>query len=422
MGIRISAANCVGCKACLQACLLGAIVIVGEKARIDPSKCNLCGACVTACEKFKAIEIDREETPRADDKNDHRDVWVFAEQRNGKIAPVTLELLCEGKRLADKLNESLCAILLGDQMEKGANDLISFGAEKVYLAESPQLRVFLEEAYTEVMAGLIGVYKPNIFLLGATTSGRSLAPRLASRLETGLTADCTVLEIDPKSKNLMQTRPAFGGNVMATILCPNHRPQMASIRPKVFKPLQRDESRRGKIIRLDYRQHQLTQRVELLDVIKDVAETARLLNADTIVSGGLGLGRAANFKILQELAKALGGAVGASRAAVDAGWISHAYQVGQTGRTVRPKLYIACGISGAIQHLVGMQSSEIIVAVNNDPQAPIFSVADYGIVGDVLEIVPALTREAKTMRMEEPGHFVADEPRALAQSYLPNHA
>ena len=410
MGIHVIERKCKGCKLCVEVCLFGAIKVTKKLARIDMANCNLCGACVEACEKFGAIELVREETPIID-KTRYRGVWVFAEQKEGRIANVTLELLCEGRRLADKLGEPLCAMLLGYQVAKAAHDLICFGANKVYLAQSPQLAVFIEDSFTEVITGLIKEHKPNIVLLGATAIGRSLAPRVASRLETGLTADCTGLEIDPETRNLLQTRPAFGGNLMATIVCPNHRPQMASVRPKVFNRPQRDELRIGRIVRYDYKDHSLTQRAQLLAVVKESAKTVGIAEAEIIVAGGLGLGDAGNFEIIENLAQTLGGCVGASRGAVDAGWAPYTHQVGQTGKTIRPKLYIACGISGAIQHLVGMQSSEIVIAINKDAKAPIFNVADYGIVGDALEVVPALTEEIKKMRTEGKEPVMSDSER-----------
>jgi len=419
MGIRVIEENCKGCKLCVKACPFGAIAVIEKLARIDIAKCNFCGACVEVCEKFKAIELVREAV-QVVDKSQYKGVWVFAEQKQGQIANVTLELLGEGRKLADKLGEPLCAILLVKTVAKVARDLICFGADKVYLAQSPQLAVFIEDIFTEVITGLIKEHKPNIVLLGATAIGRSLAPRVASRLETGLTADCTGLEIDPETKNLLQTRPAFGGNLMATIVCPNHRPQMASVRPKVFKSAQRDRLRIGKIVTYDYKEHSLTQRAQLLAVVKDTAETVNIAEADIIVAAGRGLQDSKNFKIIKKLAQVLGGAAGASRAIVDAGWVPYAYQVGQTGKTVRPKLYIACGISGAIQHLVGMQSSEVIVAINKDPKSPIFKVADYCIVGDVLEVVPALIREIEKIRSSEQAEFVGTDIELEQQLALSN--
>ncbi len=398
MSIRILEEKCIGCGVCLPACPFGAISVEDEKARIDPTKCNLCGACVTSC-GFAAVELLQEEKETVD-KSEYQGVWVFAEQKEGKIAAVTWELLGEGRKLADRLGSPLSAVLLGRQMDEAARELFYYGADRVILADSPQLENFLEEPYTEVMVEVIRRYKPAIVLLGATTIGRSLAPRVAARLETGLTADCTGLAIDEESKNLLQTRPAFGGNLMATILCPNHRPQMATVRPKVFPPARRDESRSGELIKIDYSTRRLPQRAELLEIIKGDGPSMNIAEADIVVSGGRGLGDPKNFALVRELAEVLGGAVGASRAVVDAGWIPYPHQVGQTGKTVCPKIYIACGIHGAVQHLAGMQSSGIIVAINKNPDAPIFKVADYGIVGDVCEVIPALIREIKKVRGE----------------------
>jgi electron transfer flavoprotein alpha subunit len=304
-------------------------------------------------------------------------------------------LLGAGRKLADQLGVSLSAVLIGNNMESAAQTLISYGADNIYLVDDPSVALFNDESYADIFVQLIKKYKPEIVLMGATTYGRSLAPRVASRLNTGLTADCTGLEIDLEKRLLMQTRPAFGGNLMATIICPNHRPQMSTVRPKVMKPLDQDTSRKGVIISPEITIIKDTK-VKVLDVVNTLTETVNLTEADIIVSGGRGMGDPKNFALVEELARVLGGAVGASRATVDSGWIDYSHQVGQTGKTVAPKIYIACGISGAIQHLAGMSSSDIIIAINKNPDAPIFKVATYGIVGDVLEVLPALISEFKT--------------------------
>ncbi len=273
--------------------------------------------------------------------------------------------------------------------------LIYHGADLVYLVDDPSLKYYNDELYSDIFTNLIKIYKPEIVLMGATTYGRSLAPRVASKLNTGLTADCTRLEIDEKNRNLMQTRPAFGGNLMATIICPNHRPQMATVRPKVMKPLDKDVTRKGQIIKANVEIIK-NPKTKVKDVVTTLIESVSLTEADIVVSGGRGLCDPKNFALVEELARVLGGAVGASRAAVDAGWIDYSHQVGQTGKTVGPKVYFACGISGAVQHLAGMSSSDIIIAINKDPNAPIFKAATYGIVGDVLEVLPALINEFKS--------------------------
>ena len=283
----------------------------------------------------------------------------------------------------------LSAVLLGSKIEDQANTLFAYGADRVYLVEDESLENYNDESYADIFTQLVNKYKPEIVLVGATAYGRSLAPRVASRLNTGLTADCTELGIDPETKNLLQTRPAFGGNLMATIICPDRRPQMATVRPKVMKPMEPDYSRKGEIIRPDVLIPD-NLLIKVIERVHTVYEKVSLTEADIIVSGGRGLGDAKNFELVRELAEVLGGAVGASRATVDAGWIDYSHQIGQTGRTVGPRVYFACGISGAVQHLAGMSSSDIIIAINKDADAPIFKIATFGIVGDVLEFLNLL--------------------------------
>lgn len=390
--INIITQKCVGCKLCIGACPFNAIEVTERKAKILDN-CTLCGSCVSAC-KFNAIELIKDEEQEASDLSSYKGVWVFAEHRSGEVCQIAFELLGSGRKLADDLSVPLSAVLIGSDVEKEAQRLFAYGADNVYLVEDESLKLYNDESYADIFVQLIKSYKPEIVLMGATTYGRSLAPRVASRLNTGLTADCIELEIDPEKKILMQTRPAFGGNLMATIICPNHRPQMSTVRPKVMKPLQPDENRQGEIIRPEVNINSNTK-VKVVDVVRTLYETVNLAEADIIVSGGRGLGDPKNFALVEELARVLGGAVGASRATVDAGWIDYSHQVGQTGKTVGPKVYFACGISGAIQHLAGMSSSDIIIAINKNPDAPIFKVATFGIVGDVLEVLPQLIKEFK---------------------------
>ncbi|MDD5259829.1 MAG: FAD-binding protein [bacterium] len=392
MSIRVIKDKCIGCKICIKSCPFG-IITVDNKLAIIGDGCNLCGACVPAC-KFKAIVIEKEQKA-TQDYSAYRGIWVFAEQRKGKVEGVAYELLGEGRKLADKLQVPLSAVLIGDKVTEQAKELIAHGADKVYVYDDPILNNFQDDSYGEVFIKLVAEEKPEIILIGATSIGRSLAPKIAFRIRTGLTADCTGLEVDPLNRNLMQTRPAFGGNIMATIICPNYRPQIATVRHKVMKKAARDAGHKGEIIQKTFDFKSITIKTKVLNIVEEVAKTINIAEADIIVSGGRGLGAPENFKLVEELAQVLGGAVGSSRAAVDAGWMPYSHQVGQTGRTVCPKLYIACGISGAIQHLVGMQSSDVIIAINKDPQAPIFKVATFGIEGDVLQILPALTKQFK---------------------------
>ncbi|MCD6531953.1 FAD-binding protein, partial [bacterium] len=358
----------------------------------------VCGACVDAC-PFDAI-VARGEEPTAGELSSidqYSGVWVICElDKHNNPARVGFELLGAGRALANARGVPLYAVVLGHGIGDIGKEYIAQGADRVIIADSERLHDFDPEIYTAVLEHLVKKYKPEIVIAGATVWGRSLVPRLAVRIHTGLTADCTQLDIDPDTGLLLQTRPAFGGNIMATILCPNHRPQMATVRPRVMKPLEPDPSRQGEIIHENVSAIPLPKsRIKILESVEELGEMINIADADVIVSGGRGLGGPEAFGMLFELAELLGGAVGASRAAVDAGWIPYAHQVGQTGKTVSPKLYIAIGISGAIQHLVGMQSSDTIIAINKDPNAPIFEVADYGVVGDLFEVVPELIRQLK---------------------------
>ena len=326
------------------------------------------------------------------------EIWVFAEQRDGKLESVALELLSKGRELAAKSGYALAAVLLSENGEALAPELFAHGAQKVYALDAPQFAYYQNDWWSEAFVSLVRDKAPEIVLVGATTIGRSLAPTVASILHCGLTADCTQLDFDTEKKLLLQTRPAFGGNIMATIVCADTRPQMATVRGNVFKKDRLDPAPAGELVRVPVDLSAAPCRMKRVKVVREDAGDVNLGEAKAIVSGGRGLGGPEKFALLRDLASQLGAAVGASRAAVDAGWISPLHQVGQTGRTVCPKLYVAVGISGAIQHLAGMQSSETIVAINKDPAAPIFEVADYGLVGDLDEIVPELVKQLAARR------------------------
>jgi len=386
-----------------------------EKLAVLNEKCTNCKQCIPAC-PFDAILDEEKETAKAD-LSAYKDVWVYAEQRAGKMMNVALELIGEGRRLAREIgpDTKVWAVLIGAGIGGLATDCFEYGADGVYVIDDALLKGYTTDGYTKVFKDLIAERMPEIVLFGATHIGRDLAPRVAARLSTGLTADCTRLDIkvssyidyavkyttqdvsdlDPESeeKALMQTRPAFGGNLMATIMTPNTRPQMATVRPGVMAKCGRREGATGELVNVKPVLSESDIHIKVKEIVKSAKEIVSLTDADIICSGGRGLGGPDGFKLIKEFADKVGGVVGSSRAAVDAGWIDHSHQVGQTGTTVKPKIYFACGISGAIQHLAGMQNSDMIVAINKDPDAPIFEVADYGIVGDLYKVIPEIIAE-----------------------------
>ncbi len=336
----------------------------------------------------------------------YKGVYVFAQQVDNELSGIAFELLGKAKDLAKDLDTDVTAILIGYQVKNLADELAAYGADKVIVVDDPELKEYRTEPYTHAMASVINEYKPDIVLVGATAIGRDLGPRVSARVATGLTADCTVLEIgdfpinpipnqEQKHNQLLMTRPAFGGNTIATIACPDNRPQMATVRPGVMQKIDRIDGAKAEVIEFNPGFTPDNKYVEILEVVKSVKDTVDIMDAKILVSGGRGVGSAENFQILKDLADVLGGTVSCSRAVVDSGWMERDYQVGQTGKTVRPSLYFAIGISGAIQHVAGMEESDIIIAINKDADAPIFDVADYGIVGDLNKIVPALTAALK---------------------------
>ena len=331
---------------------------------------------------------------------DYQGVWVFAEQRHGELQKVSLEILGESRRLANELGVKLTAILLGNNIGHLANRLGEYGADEVLVADHAELENYTTDGYTKVLCDLVNDKKPGIFFIGATFIGRDLGPRVAARLRTGLTADCTSLAVEVENGALLATRPAFGGNIMATIACPDHRPQMATVRPGVFSRLT-EKNYDFTVENIDVKLEASDIRTTILEIVKANKEVVDISEAKVIVSGGRGVGSKENFSLLQELADAFGGVVGGSRGAVDKGWIERDYQVGQTGKTVRPSIYIACGISGAIQHVAGMQESDIIIAINKDEAAPIMKVADYAIVGDLNKVIPEMISELKSMESKD---------------------
>lgn len=379
---------CIGCGICENQCPFGAIEVVDGIAVVGDT-CTLCGACVEECE-VEALAIEDSGRAVQDDIESWKGIWVFCEFINGSLAPVATELLGAGRKLADSRGVQLSAILLGHMTGDSDRKLIGHGADIVYKVDNPAVEMFTDDIYEKILSDLIRKHKPEVVLAGATAIGRSFIPGVATTVNAGLTADCTALEIREEDGMLLQTRPAFGGNIMATIVCPHTRPQMSTVRPKVMKELPFDAERSGEIIEVMPTARQLSSRIQVLESVTGGQSHVNIQESDILVSGGRGLENEKGFELVAKLAEALGATVSASRAVVDAGWIPYPHQVGQTGKTVAPKLYIACGISGAIQHVAGMQSSEVIVAINRDPDAPIFNVADFGIVGDLYEVIPKL--------------------------------
>jgi electron transfer flavoprotein alpha subunit len=388
----IDISQCTGCRRCLKACPSEALEIY-----FTPEQQKILDEIAKQGQKVEREPDEVEDKPRGHEE--YRGVWVFVEQVNGEPASVAWELLGTGATLAEQLRVDLCAVVVGDKVESICSEAIAYGAKKVYIIDDPVFRYYRTEPYVQALTYLVRKYKPEIMLIGATGVGRDLAGAVATELRTGLTADCTGLAVDSDRRLLMQTRPAFGGNIMATIVTDSSWPQMSTVRPHTMHMHAKDTARTGEIIRerTDLKEDDIcTKIIEIIE--RKQSGEVDVSGADFIVSGGRGMQSSQNFSILQELADELGGVVACSRSAVDAGWMPQERQVGQTGKTVRPKIYIACGISGAIQHLVGMQGSDIIVAINRDKNAPIFEVAHYGLVGDLFKIVPSLTKQIKALR------------------------
>ena len=399
MSIKVIEEKCTGCETCVGACPFGGIKIINDVAQI-PVDCNLCGACVEACPNA-AIVIEREAVASKEDLSVYKGVWIIGEHYNNKIHNVVYQLLGKGRELADKLNVPVSVVLLGSDLDDQLKELGEFGADEIYYIKSPVLKNYYSEIYVEFITNLIKEHKPEVVLIGATPIGRDFAPRVSKKLNAGLTADCTGLDIDLETRQLLlQTRPTFGGNIMATIKNPNSRPQMSTVRPGTFKVPEKT-TREIKINKIPKDINPESLLTKIVKIIKREKKQVNLEEANIIVSGGRGVGSKENFKIINKLAEVLDAEVAGSRVAVELNWIDHERQVGQTGKTVAPRLYIACGISGAIQHKVGILCSDIIIAINKDPNASIFEIAHYGIVGDLHQVIPALIKEINRIKSEE---------------------
>ena len=389
----INLEKCIGCRRCVKICPAEALEMY-----YTPEEQKILDQIASSSKGKEPQETTVEEAGIKEYKN----VWVFVEHTEGEAATVSWELLGAGAKLASSLKVELCSVVIGDKVNHLCQESFAYGATRVYLIDAPVFHYYRTETYNKAICYLVKKYKPEVLLMGATGLGRDLAGAVATKLNTGLTADCTGLDIDEKGY-LLQTRPAFGGNIMATIFTERTRPQMSTVRPHVMLLPQKDTSRKGEIVIESMMIKEEDVAAKVLEVVKDQRAECDLAAAEVIVSGGRGMSSGENFTLLQQLADELGGVVGCSRAVVEAGWMPAERQVGQTGKTVRPKIYIACGISGAIQHLVGMQSSDVIIAINQDKYAPIFEVATYGIVGDVFQVVPAIINNIRELRAKKSG-------------------
>lgn len=399
MSIIIDDDQCTGCGNCVESCPFGAIEIEDDKAKILPN-CNLCGACVEAC-PVEAITLERDVvTSKKIDISQYKGIWVIAEHYKNKIHTVAFQLLGKGRELSDILGVKLTLIILGVNFDERLDEISQYGMDEIIYVKSPIFKHYYSDLYVKTISELIIDYKPEIILIGATPTGRDFAPRIAKKLNAGLTADCTGLEINLETRNLLQTRPTFGGNVMATIRNPTSRPQMATVRPGIFKAPKKVE-KEVFIKKIDREFDEKDSVSKIVKVINTSKTTVNLGDAKIIVAGGRGVGSKENFKLIEELASVLGAELGGSRITIELNWLDADRQIGQTGVTVSPKLYIACGISGAVQHVVGMENSEIIVAINKDPEAPIFQIAHYGIVGNLHEVIPILIDEIKSINLEK---------------------
>ncbi len=381
--------DCTGCQACISVCPFGAIEMRDGKAYITEA-CRACGQCVDVCPVSAIIMRETEEKETKVSKG----VMIYAEMSQGKLHKVAVELLGKAQELAAQLSEPVYAVIVGSGLDEAVTELINRGADKVFVYDHPDLKQFRDDPYSDLLAKCCREEDPSIFLVGATSIGRSMGPKVAAKLKTGLTADCTSLDIDPETRLLQQTRPAYGGNIMATIITPNSRPQMATVRYKMFPEAKKVDAPKGEVVKKPVDMSKVTDRIKVI-AFEEAAEQVSITDADIIVSGGLGMGEPDGFKLIEQLAAALGGAVGASRPTVDEGWIDYRHQVGLSGRTVRPQLYMACGISGAVQHQAGMKTSDVIIAINKDPEAPIFKISSLGLVGDLYEIIPRLIEKLK---------------------------